>query len=500
MAEESTAPTEAKPNKSVLKELALKLGVLQREAGKLGIPTLVTIEGLDASYKGRLLNQVLLDIDSRSFKVYSTHASHKEPRNYPLLHRFWNHTPDEGKIQFYDRGPYYLVLDSWAEGKLHEDELTGYWEDIVNFERQLHDSGVEIVKIFLTVPKKIQSKRFRRLEENPKTAWRVTPKDWRRNRQYNSYLSIVKKGIKATDRDYAKWHSVDTEHFKGALIEVYNRIIDHLQAAVTKKKLHRPIPKKTGTPNVWIPYQGHNYLADVKFKEPLERQHYKATLKERQDTLHELVHEIHSHQIPIVIVFCGWDAAGKGGCIKRLVQCIDPRGYDVTPIAAPSKIELSHHYLWRFWKEMPPRGKIAVFDRSWYGRVLVERVESLCANEEWQAAYQEINEMEQHLANFGTAIIKFWLHIDKDTQLERFKAREENPLKQWKITEEDWRNREKWDRYEESINEMVDKTNTSHAPWKIIPANCKMRARINVLDTVIATLRKAIKHSRKTPL
>lgn len=484
-----------KTTENPLKLLAQKLGILQREAGKLGIPTLVIIEGLDATEKGKLLNQVLLEIDSRSFKVYSTHSSHVEPRSFPLLHRFWNNTPAEGKIQFYDRGPYYLVLDSWAEGKLHEDELAGYWDDIANFERQLSDSGVEIIKLFLSVSKKTQAKRFRKLEQNPKKSWRVTPKDWRRHRQYRAYLDTATKGIEATDRNYAKWHTIDTEEFKVALIEIYNRLIDHLQNAIEKRKRIPAKPLKRRA-NAWIPYKGHNYLADTVFEKPIDRYEYKTALKKKQSQIHELVHEIHTHRLPIVIAFCGWDAAGKGGCIKRLVQSIDPRGYDVTPIAAPSKIELSHHYLWRFWKEMPPHGKIAIFDRSWYGRVLVERVESLCSDAEWQAAYQEINEMERHLARFGTTILKFWLHIDKDTQLERFEARQADPLKNWKITDEDWRNREKWDRYEDSINEMIDKTDTTYAPWKIIPANCKMRARLEVLDTVIRAFKKAIKDTR----
>ncbi|MDQ8196763.1 hypothetical protein QEH56_01320 [Pelagicoccus enzymogenes] len=493
-------PRTDKPAKSPLKLLAQKLGVVQREAGSLGIPSLVIIEGLDASTKGKLLNQILLEIDSRSFKVYSTHASHEEPRNYPLLHRFWNNTPAKGKIQFYDRGPYYLVLDAWAEGKLHESQLGQYWSDIVNFERQLHDSGVEIVKIFLDVSKKSQARRFRKLEENPKTSWRVTPKDWRRHRQYRGYRDTALKAIETTDRDYAKWHIIDTEHFKGALVEIYNRIIDSLQSAISRKKKELSSPAAKSVTNAWIPYKGHNFLADTEFQGPMDRQKYKATLRKRQEKIHELVHEIHTHQIPVVIVFCGWDAAGKGGCIKRLVQSIDPRGYDVTPVAAPTKVELSHHYLWRFWKEMPRRGKIAIFDRSWYGRVLVERVEALCTNDEWKAAYQEIDEMEQHLVNYGTTIVKFWLHIDKDTQLERFEARQVDPLKNWKITEEDWRNREKWEKYEESINEMIEKTNTPYAPWHIVPATCKMRARIEVLDTVIHALKKAIKRAHKAPL
>ncbi|MDQ8202884.1 hypothetical protein [Pelagicoccus sp. SDUM812003] len=496
----SDASESEKPSKSVLKDLAIKLGVLQREANDLDIPVLVMIEALDASRKGKLLNQILLEIDSRSFKVYSTHASHQEPRRYPLLHRFWNNTPAKGKIQFYDRGPYYLALDTWAEGKLHDEQMESYWDDIVKFERQLHDSGVKIIKLFLTVPKKVQAKRLKKLESNPKTAWRVTAKDWRRNRQYKTLMGMVERMIQATDRDYAPWQVVDTQSFKGASIEIYNRIIDQLEKAIEEEKARQKPRNSKQRSKTWIPYKGTNYLAQTEFPEPMDRAEYKATLKKRQHTIHELAHEVHSHKVPVVIVFCGWDAAGKGGCIKRLVQSIDPRGYDVTPVAAPTRLELSHHYLWRFWKEMPQQGKIAIFDRSWYGRVLVERVERLCSNEEWQAAYQEMNEMESHLARFGTQIVKFWLHIDKETQLERFQARQENPLKQWKITDEDWRNREKWELYEEAVNEMIDKTNSAYAPWHIIPANCKMRARIQTLDTVIRSLRKGIKHAQLPPL
>ena len=477
--------------KSLIKELALRLGAAQREAQRHNIPTLVIIEGLDAADKGKLLNQILLEIDARAFNLYSTHASQQEPRRYPLLRRFWNNTPAGGMIQFYDRSAYYLVLDAWAEGKLHDDELESYWKEINAFERQLHESNVQIIKLFLTIPKKEQSKRFKELESNPKTAWRVTKKDWRRHHQYRSYLNAAKAMMKKTAPDYAKWHRVDTMNFQGALIETYNRIIDKLQLAIEKSEATEREQKSSS--KKWIPYKGKNFLSEVTFDRPMDRSLYKKTLKKRQAAIYELMHEVHAKKLPVVIVFCGWDAAGKGGCIKRLVQSIDPRGYNVVPIAAPTKLELDHHYLWRFWKEMPPRGQIAIFDRSWYGRVLVERVEALCSNLEWQRSYHEINEMETHLARFGTSIVKFWLQIDKVTQLERFEVRKTTPLKQWKITDEDWRNREKWDLYEESVNEMLERTNTKQAPWVVVPANCKMTARIKTLDTIIKTLSKALK-------
>lgn len=487
----SELPKSKESQKSLLKELATQLGVTQRKAKEHGVPTLIVIEGLDASAKGSLLNQVLLEIDSRSYDVYSTHASHKEPRNYPLLWRFWNHTPAKGEMQFFDRGPYYLVLDGWAEGEIDDDEIANYWAHIKNFERQLDDSGIAIVKIFLTVPKKIQAKRFEKLEANPKTSWRVRPKDWKRHRQYKPHMDKVLQMVEETDAPYARWEIVDTANIRKAAIKIYHTIIEKLEAAIRDKERSKALEKPDYE---WIPYRGKNYLDKVKLAPAMDRAEYKVELKKRQESIHEIVHEIYTAKIPVVLVYCGWDAAGKGGCIKRLVQGIDPRSYHVTPVGAPTKDELRHHYLWRFWKRMPRRGSIEIFDRSWYGRVLVERVESLCSNREWKRSYQEINEMESYLADFGTVILKYWLHIDKETQFERFQARQANPLKQWKITDEDWRNREKWELYEESVNEMIQKTDKPHAPWKVVSSVCKMSARIETIDLLIEQLNHALKN------
>ncbi len=479
--------------KEQLKDLALKLGVIQREAKNLGIPAIVIIEGLDASDKGRLINAMVLEMDSRAYKIYSTHASEQEALEFPLLRRFWNHTPTKRQLQFFDRSAYYLVLDAWADGRIREDQLKRYWRDIKRFERQLHDDGTIIVKLFLTIPKKEQAKRFEALEANPKTAWRVTEKDWRRHWQYRSYLDQVESMVEKTNQDFAEWQLIDASDFRTAAIELYEAVIDKLDKAVVEKR-RQTYQKKDS--RKWIPYKGKRYLSKVKHPLAMDRAEYKKILKERQAEMHEIVHDIYYRKIPVIMAYCGWDAAGKGGCIKRLLQGIDPRSFQVIPVGAPNKTELSHHYLWRFWKEMPRRGKISIFDRSWYGRVLVERVEALCSNEEWQRAYKEINEMEEHLVDYGAVVIKFWLQIDKQTQLERFEARKENPYKSWKITDEDWRNREKWDLYEEAVDEMIDNTNTEKAPWSLISANCKMNARIQTLDITIDRLNKALKKRR----
>ena len=223
-------------------------------------------------------------------------------------------------------------------------------------------------------------------------------------------------------------------------------------------------------------------------------------MKKLQSRIELLHSEIYCRRIPVVLGFEGWDAAGKGGAIKRLTEPMDPRGYVVNPTAAPSDLEKSHHYLWRFWRNMPKAGHIAIFDRTWYGRVMVERIEGFCTKEEWQRAYREINEMEESLVHGGAIVLKFWLQIDKEEQKRRFDARMENPKKQWKITEEDWRNREKWDLYEEAVNEMIIRTSTSQAPWIIVEGNQKYYARIKVLETVAEALEERLKKEKKESL
>jgi polyphosphate:AMP phosphotransferase len=464
--------------------------VVQREAAELHIPSVVVIEGLDGSGKGLLLNKLILEIDARAYNIYSTHASDEPARDYPLLWRMWKHTPLRGKLQFFDRSAYYLALDSWADGKLDAAGFDRVMDDMSRFERQLADNGTLLVKILLTVSKKEQARRFRKYEKNPSTAWRVTEKDWRRHKQYRKYLDQARKMMAATDAPHAPWKEIGTDDLKEAAVELYETVITAFEEAI---KAHRKAAKRAEPARHWVTYRGTDHLARVDLSAKLERKAYKKLLKERQAEIHDLAHQIHERRIPVVMVYSGWDAAGKGGCIKRLLQGVDPRSFRVIPIGAPSKLELSHHYLWRFWKELPPRGKITIFDRSWYGRVLVERVEALCSNAEWQRAYDEINEMERHLTDFGTVVIKFWQHIDPDTQLERFKAREDNPFKQWKITDEDWRNREKFSKYEQAVNEMIDRTDTPYAPWNVIASNDKLSARIQTLDTFISSIKGALK-------
>lgn len=230
---------------------------------------------------------------------------------------------------------------------------------------------------------------------------------------------------------------------------------------------------------------------DLSVKMP--RDEYEKWLKILQADLHQLAYQVYLQKAPVVVVFEGWDAAGKGGTIKRLTEKMDPRGYVVWPIAAPHGDDRERHYLYRFWRRLPEQGQIAIFDRSWYGRVLVERVEGFCAEEAWKRAYTEINQFERQLTDFGAIIFKFWMHISKEEQLERFRERERTNYKAWKITDEDWRNRGKWEDYETATEEMLRKTSTPNAPWTVVEANDKLFARIKVLRTVAEKLRQALK-------
>lgn len=222
------------------------------------------------------------------------------------------------------------------------------------------------------------------------------------------------------------------------------------------------------------------------------REEYKQELKRLQSRLKDLHNRIYRKKIPVIICYEGWDAAGKGGISGRLAYPLDPRGFDVIPIASPAPQELARHYLWRFWTQLPRTGHVAIFDRSWYGRVMVERIEGLCAPEDWQRAYGEINEFEKELTDWGAVILKFWIHIDQDTQLQRFQDRQNTPEKQWKITQEDWRNREKWPQYEQAVEEMLQKTSTEYAPWHIIPSVDKKYARIRTMQIVTDELERAV--------
>jgi AMP-polyphosphate phosphotransferase len=236
-------------------------------------------------------------------------------------------------------------------------------------------------------------------------------------------------------------------------------------------------------------------LETVDLTRQLDAAEYRVRLTQLQVRLGTLGFQVYQQQRPVILAFEGWDAAGKGGAIRRVTERLDPRGYVVHAISAPRGDDAEHHYLWRFWRRLPEAGQIAIFDRTWYGRVLVERVEGFCSEEEWRRAYREINEFERQLVEFGTVLVKFWLHISPEEQLARFEARQQTPYKAWKLTEEDWRNRDKWGQYAVAVEDMLLKTSTTVAPWTVVPATDKLYARVHVLETVVDALERQLDHT-----
>ena len=323
--------------------------------------------------------------------------------------------------------------------------------------------------------------------------------DLKRNKQFDRYQMMHEEMLAQTDTDYAPWNIIEAVDRKFATAKIYAAVIQTLEQKVKEVKKSRGNTEAAGESNVaedkTMLAESILTKADLSLK--YSKEEYKQRLKSLQKKMEKLHGELYRRRIPMVLGFEGWDAGGKGGAIKRLTEHMDPRGYVVHPTASPNEIERAHHYLWRFWNDMPKAGHVTIFDRTWYGRVMVERIEGFCSKKEWQRAYKEINDMERDLTDAGAIVIKFWLQIDREEQERRFKARQENPEKQWKITDEDWRNREKWEQYEEAVNEMLIRTSTPNAPWIVVEGNCKYYARIKVLETVVNAIENRLKEEEK---
>ena len=410
--------------------------------------------------------------------------------------QFWTQIPAKGRIAIFDRSWYHIVQEDRFDGVTKANDLQGAYQDILSFEKQLSDDGMVIIKLFLHISQEEQKKRFKKLTDSKETAWRVSKHGWKRNKEYDQYLQINEEMLENTDTEYAPWTIIEATDKDYAAMKILTTVTTRLAYELERRK--EKAASKTESQTVRPSERFHNgVLSGVDLTKSLTREEYKKELSKLQKKLDTLHSDLYRLRIPVVLGFEGWDAGGKGGAIKRLTSHLDPRGYQVNPTASPNDIEKVHHYLWRFWNNMPKAGHVAIFDRTWYGRVMVERIEGFCTEAEWKRAYQEINEMESHLANFGAVVLKFWLHIDKDEQERRFKERMETPAKQWKITDEDWRNREKWDQYEAAVDEMLVRTSTTYAPWIVVEGNSKYYARVKVLRTVVDALEKKIEEVKK---
>ncbi len=464
-----------------------QLSRLQRAAFEQKLPVLLVFEGWDASGKGDTIEKLVGRIDPRGYQVHVTRAPTEDERLHPFLWRFWTRLPERGDIAIFDRSWYRRVLAERVEREVPKKIWDSAFEEINQFERMLSDDGALVVKFFLHISRAEQKRRFERIEKSKYESWRVTRQDWKAHERYDQYRKAADEMLERTSTPWAPWTVVPSTDKRFRRLTVFGTLAAALERALDQRKgkaaARRPARPRRSERTV---------LDKVDLSLRMEPQQYEKELERWQGRLRELEFACYTARVPVVAAFEGWDAAGKGGAIRRLVGSLDPRGYTVIPIAAPQGDEATHHYLWRFWKHLPKAGHIAVFDRTWYGRVLVERVEGYCSEPEWRRAYHEINEFERSLVNSGAVVAKYWLHISPETQLARFRDREKDPTKRYKITPEDWRNRKRWGAYRAAVHDMITQTSTTYAPWTIVEADDKSWARLRCLKTLVKAIEKRL--------
>jgi polyphosphate:AMP phosphotransferase len=485
-----TKKTDEEKYDATLEEYKERLNVLQRTLREQQIPAMIIIEGWNASGITMAVHEIVHALDPRGFTLYSIEKPNDEERARPFLWRFWLRIPSKGRITLFARSWYTRVIAEESHKQSWEKSLKNRVRQINTFERQLADDGMVIIKFFLHITKEEQKGRLEQRERNPLTACLVTPSIWNLHHHYDDALPVFDDFIEKTDTPYAPWTLVEATDRRYAILKVYATIIKTLEKrseaveeGKTKKQKAKEIvkPKKN-------PVKRHSRPENVFTKDELRE-----TLSQLQVEMLELHYLLFKRKIPLIVVYEGWDAAGKGGNITRVTHFMNPLGYYVVPVSAPAGHERDYHYLRRFIKYFPIGGDIAVFDRSWYGRVLVERVEKICPEPDWQRAYQEINEMEEEFVySSGGGIVKFWLEISKDEQLKRFQERAGDPKKVYKITDDDWRNRDKWDQYDEAVDEMLARTSTDIAPWTVVESDDKWFARVKALRTIIAAAHRLL--------
>lgn len=472
--------------KKRLSEAREKLAAQQMKIKEHKIPVLVLVEGWGTAGKGSVIGEVIENIDPRFFKVATFDKPTEEEKRKPFLCRYFTKIPEAGKFMFFDSG----WMDEVTKAELH-DKLTGKEyeqriDSIRRFERQLTDNGYVVLKFFCHISQKEQKKRIEDLEADVDTRWRVSDNDKWQNKHYDKCLEAFGKYMEATNAPSSPWYIIESKSKKWAELQVLETLTQGIEVSLQNQSLAVPLLQNP------FPLAKLPKLSEIPLDQMADEETYKEELDQLQERLGGLHNRLYRKKVPVIILYEGWDAAGKGGNIKRVTSALDPRGYEVHPIASPEPHEKARHYLWRFWMRLPKTGHIAIFDRSWYGRVMVERLEGFCSENDWKRAYHEMNEFEKELHDWGAVIIKFWVQIDKDTQLARFNDRQNTPEKQWKITEEDWRNREKWDQYEVAIDEMIQKTSTTYAPWHILESVDKKYARLKALKIVIEELEKVL--------
>jgi polyphosphate:AMP phosphotransferase len=450
---------------------------------------IILINGVDGAGKGETVNLLNEWMDTRHIANTAFGDPSEEERDRPYMWRFWRVLPPKGKIGILFGNWYTYPILQRVGGDMGGAALDASVHRIVRFERMLCDEGVLLLKFWFHLSKKAQKKRLTSIEEDPRTRWRVTKQDWRGFKRYSKFAKVSEHVLRLTSTGDAPWVVVEGRDANYRNLTVGTTILESLRKRLAEKKAR---PVTVHVPPLMPAIDNLRLLRTLNLSQRIGKDRFKKELESRQRDLSRLCRDSSFKKRSVVVVMEGSDAAGKGGAIRRITPAIDARYFQVIQIAAPTEEERAQPYLWRFWRHLPRQGRVTIFDRSWYGRVLVERVEGFAKPEAWMRAYGEINDFEEQLAGHGIILVKLWLAISKAEQLKRFKEREQTRFKRFKITEEDWRNRKKWDDYEVAASDMIDRTSTDVAPWTVVEANDKRFARLKVLDTLVKRIEKAL--------
>ena len=467
--------------KAAIPDLRVGLINAQYDLGNADFPVIIWIAGDDRLAANALVNRLNEWLDSRFIDTRVFAEPTDEEYQRPHLWRLWRSLPPKGRASFFVGG-LMRAANQRAEGEIGEPEFSAWLRHIANMQRALVDDGVLILKFFLHTPAKVQKAKLKEAEKHPESGWQVDQRDWAALDSLGPVLPIAERILRETSAPGAPWTIVESTDDRYRDLTVARTIL----AAITARLAE---PTKPTSPSVAESVFGEfaekaNVLSGVDLSQSMSGDDYRKELAIQQARLHKLSIEARTRGISTVLAFEGWDAAGKGGVIRRITSALEAGDYRVIPVAAPTQEERKFHYLWRFWRDLPPAGRFVIFDRTWYGRVLVERLEGFATVGEWQRAFDEINDFESQLVERGIFVAKFWLHVSQDEQLARFQAREETLYKKHKITDEDYRNRERWHEYVKAVDQMVLRTSSDGAKWHVIPANNKQFARIATLKAI----------------
>jgi polyphosphate:AMP phosphotransferase len=465
--------------------LRVELLALQEKLREADFPVLILFAGVDGAGKSESVNLINEWLDPHWITTCAYEKPSEDEAERPSFWRYWRDLPKNGQLGLFLSGWYSRPVLDRVYRRTDMAEFDRRLDHNKALERLLADDGALILKLWMHLDKTGQKKRLKAFEADPLQRWRVKKSDWKNWRRYDKFIEAAEHAIRRTDTSHARWTIIDGSDHRHRSLTVLRLLRDALaqRLALPKPRKHKAAKAK--------PLR-HSVLGTLDLSQTLEEKAYGAALREARAELAVLAREAHGRGISSVALFEGWDAAGKGGAIRRVTPAIDARHWQIIPVAAPTDEEKAHHYLWRFWRHLPRAGHMLIYDRSWYGRVLVERVEGFASAAEWQRAFAEINNFEDQLLHHGMVLAKFWLHISPEEQYRRFEMRDSVAYKKWKLTEEDWRNRAKWDAYEAAVHEMVERTSSAAAPWTLIEGNDKNFARIKIIRSLCERYRQRL--------